>query len=99
MDFSPYRIRVERPSALMREPRAFAEFTSSGVRAPGTAWSRNAIPDCRQCLRNRRISISGVEAKALSRRMNRDRVKIAWKFDRKTARRKFGYKKNLFKRS
>jgi hypothetical protein len=31
--------------------------------------------------------------------MNRDRVKIAWKFDRKTARRKFGYKPKPFKRS
>jgi hypothetical protein len=26
-------------------------------------------------------------------RMNRDRIKINWKFDRKTARRKFGYQK------
>jgi hypothetical protein len=32
------------------------------------------------------------EARALNRRMNRDRVKINWKFDRKTARRKFSYK-------
>jgi hypothetical protein len=31
--------------------------------------------------------------------MNRDRVRIAWKFDRKTARRKFGYKPKHFKRS
>ena len=31
--------------------------------------------------------------------MNRDRVKIAWKFDRKAARRKFGYKTKSFKRS
>ena len=28
--------------------------------------------------------------------MNRDRTKINWKFDRKAARRKFGYKKELF---
>jgi hypothetical protein len=27
--------------------------------------------------------------------MNRERIKIAWKFDRKTARRKFAYKNNL----
>ena len=27
--------------------------------------------------------------------MNRDRIKINWKFDRKAARRKFGYKRNL----
>jgi DDE superfamily endonuclease len=39
------------------------------------------------------------EAKAWNRRMNRDRIKINWKFDRKTARRKFGYKRNSFKRS
>jgi len=32
-------------------------------------------------------------------RMNRDRIKIAWKFDRKTARRKFGYKRKSFTRS
>jgi len=31
--------------------------------------------------------------------MNRDRVKIAWKFDRQAARRKFGYKKQFFMRS
>ena len=27
--------------------------------------------------------------------MNRDRIKIDWKFDRKAARRKFGYKRIL----
>jgi len=36
---------------------------------------------------------------SLDRRMNRDRLKINWKFDRKTARRKFGYKRNLSMRS
>jgi hypothetical protein len=39
------------------------------------------------------------EAKAWNRRMNRARVKIAWGFDRKSARRKFGYKMNSFMRS
>ena len=56
----------------------------------------------RQCLGPRRIpdlKILRREAKAWTRRMNRDRVKIAWKFDRKTARRKFGYKPKAFKRS
>ena len=51
----------------------------------------------RQCLGKRRISnLESLhrEAKAWNRRMNRDRVKINWKFDRKTARRKFGYKGN-----
>ena len=56
----------------------------------------------RQCLGKRRIpSLSTLrrEAKAWNRRMNRDRVKISWKFDRKTARRKFGYKRKPFTRS
>ena len=34
---------------------------------------------------------------AWNRRINRSRVKIAWKFDRKTARRKFGYKSKSLK--
>jgi hypothetical protein len=49
----------------------------------------------RQCLGSRRISslkILSKEARAWNRRMNRDRVKINWRFDRKTARRKFDYK-------
>ena len=56
----------------------------------------------RQCLGTRRIPNLKTlrrEARAWNRRMNRDRVKINWKFDRKTARRKFGYKQNYFKRS
>jgi DDE superfamily endonuclease len=56
----------------------------------------------RQCLGKRRIpTLKNLrrEAKAWNRRMNRNRVKINWKFDRKTARRKFGYKRNPFKRS
>ena len=56
----------------------------------------------RQCLGKRRIPDLKTlrrEAKAWNRRMNRDRVKIAWKFDRKTARRKFGYKRKSFTRS
>jgi hypothetical protein len=56
----------------------------------------------RQCLGKRRIpNLESLrrEAKAWNRRMNRDRVKISWKFDRKTARRKFGYKRKSFTRS
>jgi DDE superfamily endonuclease len=56
----------------------------------------------RQCLGKRRIpNLENLrrEAKAWNRRMNRNGVKINWKFDRKTARRKFGYKRNSFKRS
>jgi hypothetical protein len=30
---------------------------------------------------------------------NRDKIKIDWKFDRRAARRKFGYKRNSFTRS
>jgi hypothetical protein len=56
----------------------------------------------RQCLGKRRIPNLHTlrrEARAWNRRMNRNRVKINWKFDRKTARYKFGYKRNYFKRS
>jgi DDE superfamily endonuclease len=56
----------------------------------------------RQCLGKRRIpslKILKAEARAWNRRMNRDRVKINWKFDRRTARRKFGYKYKPFTRS
>jgi DDE superfamily endonuclease len=56
----------------------------------------------RQCLGKRRIpnlKTLRQEAQAWNRRMNRHRVTIRWKFDRKIARRKFGYKRNVFKRS
>jgi hypothetical protein len=56
----------------------------------------------RQCLGTRRIPDLKTlrrEVRAWNRRMNRDRVKINWKFDRKTARRKFGYKRKSFMRS
>jgi len=56
----------------------------------------------RQCLGKRRIpSLMTLrkEAKAWNRRVNRDRVKIQWRFDRKAARRKFGYKTQRFTRS
>jgi DDE superfamily endonuclease len=56
----------------------------------------------RQCLGKRRIPNPKTlkkEARAWNRRVNRDRVKIAWKFDRKAARRKFGYNSKPFKRS
>jgi hypothetical protein len=56
----------------------------------------------RQCLGTRRIpDLRSLrrEARAWNRRMNRDRIKINWKFDRKTARRKFGYKRKGFTRS
>lgn len=56
----------------------------------------------RQCLGQRRIpnlSTLQRETRAWNRRMNRNRVRINWQFDRKAARRKFGYKKYHFKRS
>jgi hypothetical protein len=56
----------------------------------------------RQCLGSRRIPDLNTlrrEARAWNRRMNRPRTKIDWKFDRKAARRKFGYKRNYFTRS
>jgi hypothetical protein len=39
------------------------------------------------------------ESRAWNRRMNRDRVNINWRFDRRAARRKFGSKRKSFKRS
>ena len=56
----------------------------------------------RQCLGKRRIPDLATlrrEAAAWNRRGNRERVKIDWRFDRKTARRKFGYKRPTIKRS
>jgi DDE superfamily endonuclease len=56
----------------------------------------------RQCLGNRRISDLKTlrrESRAWNRRMNRDRTRINWKFNRKAARRKFGYKQKAFTRS
>ena len=56
----------------------------------------------RQCLGARRmpdLKTLRREARAWNRRVNRDGVKINWKFDRKTARRKFGYKRKSFTRS
>lgn len=56
----------------------------------------------RQCLGKRRIPDLQTlrrESRAWNRRMNRDRVQINWKFDRRAARRKFGYKSQCFKRS
>jgi transposase len=56
----------------------------------------------RQCLGTRRIPDLKTlrrEGRSWNRRMNRARIKINWKFDRKAARRKFGYKKHSFRRS
>jgi hypothetical protein len=55
----------------------------------------------RRCLGKRRIPTLKMldrQAKAWNRRVNRDRVKINWEFDRKAARKKFRYKYS-FKRS
>lgn len=56
----------------------------------------------RQCLGTRRIpdlKTLRKETRAWNRRINRAGTKINWKFDRRAARRKFGYRKNSFKRS
>ena len=54
----------------------------------------------RQCLGSRRIpDLKTLRQEAWNRRMNRDRIKINWKFDRQAARRKVGYKRKLFMRS
>ena len=56
----------------------------------------------RPCLGTRRIpdlTTLRREATAWNRRMNRAKTKINWKFDRKVARRKFGYTTNSFTRS
>jgi hypothetical protein len=56
----------------------------------------------RQCLGTRRmpdLKTLRREARSWNRRMNRARTKINWTFDRKAARRKFGYTKKLFMRS
>ena len=56
----------------------------------------------RQCLGKRRIPDLATlrrEAAAWTRRVNRERVKIDWRFDRKTARCKFGYKRPSITRS
>ena len=56
----------------------------------------------RQCLGKRRIpSLAELqrEARAWNRNMNRNRVKIDWKFTRKKAREKFSYTGNNFMRS
>ena len=56
----------------------------------------------RQCLGHRRIPdlrILRREARAWNRRINRARTQINWRFDRRAARRKFGYAKHFSKRS
>jgi hypothetical protein len=56
----------------------------------------------RQCLGHRRIpdlETLRSETRAWTRRIRRARTKINWQFDRKAARRKFGYKKHYSKRS
>ena len=56
----------------------------------------------RQCLGDRRIPDLKTlrrEARSWNRRTNRARIKINWKFNRKAARRRFGYNKQPFTRS
>jgi len=56
----------------------------------------------RQCLGRRRIPDLPTlrsESRAWNRRINHAGVTINWKFDRKAARKKFGYTNNSFTRS
>ena len=56
----------------------------------------------RQCLGKRRIPTLAIlrrESRAWNRTVNRDHVKINWGFTRKKARAKFGYKRNVLRRS
>src|ERR1700688_2372430 len=56
----------------------------------------------RQCLGRRRIPSLAVlerESRAWNRQINRDRVKINWRFTRQNARAKFRYMNNSFRRS
>jgi len=56
----------------------------------------------RQCLGRRRIPSLGQlkrQARTWNRKMNRNQTTINWKFTRRKARLKFGYKKNSFMRS
>jgi hypothetical protein len=56
----------------------------------------------RQCLGTRRIpSLKELskEVRAWNRDVNRRRIRINWKFDRKSARKKFGYKRKSIRRS
>ena len=56
----------------------------------------------RQCLGKRRIPSLDLlqrEARAWNWKINRDKVKIDWRFSRQKARQKFGYDKNSFTRS
>ena len=85
---------------------------NSGIALPSTtrpkhgSWLNQAEIEiglfARQCLGNRRIpdlKAFAVRVSAWNRRMNRDQVKINWQFDRRAARRKFGYQYKPFKRS
>ena len=56
----------------------------------------------RQCLGKRRVSDRATlrrHAAAWNRRVNRDKVKIDWRFDRQAARKTFGYKTPFITRS
>ena len=56
----------------------------------------------RQCLGTRRIpdlKTLDKEVRGWNRDVNRRRTRINWKFDRRTARRKFGYKRKSIRRS
>ena len=76
-------------------------FTPHYTPPPGS-WLHQAEIEMglfsRQCLGQRRIPDLATlrrEAAAWNRRVNRERVKINWSFDRQAARSTFGYKNHL----
>jgi hypothetical protein len=78
----------------------------SALHATHGSWLNQAEIEisifARQCLGSRRIPDLKTlrrEARAWNRHMNRAHTKINWQFNRKTARRKFGYKTKSFTRS
>jgi hypothetical protein len=80
-------------------------FTTHFTPTPGN-WLNQAEIEiglfARQCLGKRRIpDLKSLrrESRAWNRRVNRDRIIINWKFDRRAARRKFGYESTSLKRS
>jgi len=80
-------------------------FTVHHTPTPGS-WLNQAEIEIgilsRQCLGNRRIpdlKRLRTEVRAWNRQMNRNRTRINWKFDRKAARRQFGYKRKSITRS
>ena len=95
-------LKFLRIDVLFAHPCAGEQRAQGAVPARGASrWIEIGLFS-RQCLGKRRIpdlaTLRG-ETAAWNRRVNRDRVKIDWRFDRKAARRTFGYKRPVITRS